>query len=553
MKFVERKQNPDRICEGISKIGYTFHAAIEDIVDNSVAAEAKKIDIILELTEGATTREKSKVEAIRIVDNGNGMDEKALEKALDLGSDVEYQKNSLSKYGFGLKSAGFSLGRRVTVYSKQNGKYSQKHYLDRDVIRDKKVYGACIESVDESEEYLSSFDKGTVVLITKLNTPHDSANKTLKHLRERLGVLYYELLTRQNIELRIICNNTVETVEPKDILCWDDSTGTFDPDNYDGKKPRVALDRDIEISGAPSIKVKAVIFPQDSMKSHPNLSQEEQEKVKSYNISRKNSGFFIFRNGRLVTWGDGLGIINRDDINFRASISLETEHDEVLHVDVSKQNLELSEQFLDSLQLACRVPLSQAREVANICKELMKLNGNKEGEKTNDTLEVFTEEDPDVDFDPVDNEEQKKRRKKNNDKSKSSSKENKGSNNEDEDSGEDASKDKEPLTFKKIRYTDKIFKSVMFTSEYDEVEGVYVRINKNHLFYQFVLSPLPEGDATRVAIEGLLYSLALGEIKTEENLHDLQHTDILKVFDKYHRVASYNMENWASSNQDIFG
>lgn len=58
MKFVERKQNADRVCEGISKIGYKFNAAIEDIVDNSVAAGAKNISICFELEDGATLSEK---------------------------------------------------------------------------------------------------------------------------------------------------------------------------------------------------------------------------------------------------------------------------------------------------------------------------------------------------------------------------------------------------------------------------------------------------------------------------------------------------------------
>ncbi|WP_117234239.1 ATP-binding protein [Vibrio maerlii] len=551
MTFVERKQNADRICEGISKIGYTFHAAIEDLVDNSIAAEATHIDIVLELTDGATTREKSKVISVRVIDNGIGMDELGLEKALDLGSDVIYKKNSLSKYGFGLKSAGFSLGRRVSVYSKQKGIYSNRHYVDRDIIKDKGVYGACIESIDSNDSFLSNYENGTVVEITKINTPHDSANKTLKHLRERLGVLYCELIKEHGIKLNIICNNGIEAVKPRDILSWDDCTGTFDPDQYDGITPKLALDREIEISGAPSIKVRAVIFPKDSMKKNAAFSEDERSAIKSYEISRKNSGFFIFRNGRLIKWGDGLGISSRDDINFRATISLETAHDEVLHVDVSKQNLELSEQFLDSLQLACRVPLSQAESARALCGIIEGRNGEKEGKKTNDTLEVFSEEDPDIDYSPVNKEEQKARRKKNNEESKKN--ENEGGSYESNEAPKDNKiNDSDDGSFKKIRYTDAIFKSVIFKSEYDEVEGVYIRINKNHLFYQLILSSLPEGDKTRVAIEGLLYSLALGEKKTEENLHDLEHADILKVFEKYHRVASYNMENWASGNQDIF-
>ncbi|MFQ1712241.1 ATP-binding protein [Aeromonas veronii] len=541
MKFVERKQNADRVCEGISKIGYKFNAAIEDIVDNSVAAGAKNISICFELEDGATLSEKNKITMIRIIDDGCGMNSQKVETALDLGSEVSYAENSLSKFGFGLKSAGFSLARCVSVYSKSVEGVTPRYYLDRDVIKEKNTYGVCIVPLSEREHVIVT-DSGTVIDLDKIKTPHDSTNKILKELRERLGVLYHDFMVNKYLSISLHYKGNVEKIEPKDILFWDATLPAFDPDHYDGKLPCRVIEREIEVLDLPNVTIKAVAFPQNAMSKYAQFSEQERAQIKNFDITRKNSGFFIFRNNRLIRWGDLLGIVTRDDIGFRARIDIGTVHDDTLQVDVSKQNLELSEHFLDSLQNVCRIPLSQAREIFKKCADILNVNGGEEGQKTSETLETIPEEDPDLDVEQIDKSEQRKRRNKNQEKS--SKEDNDAQDNVD-------TKPNEPI-FKKIRYSDSIGKSVIFTSEMDPEFGIYIRINKCHQFYHLVLKSLPEASPTRVAIEGLLYSMAVGEKKTEENLQSIQYEDIISVFDKFHRVSSYTLENWASRNQDLF-
>ncbi|AXR00464.1 ATP-binding protein [Pseudoalteromonas piscicida] len=301
--FKERKQNADRVCEGISKIGYSFFTAIEDIVDNSITAKASNISIELTLQDGATRQEKSQVELIRIIDDGCGMDEKGIEKALDLGSEVEYEKSSLSRYGFGLKSAGLSLGRRISVYSKKAGVSTKKHILDRDIIKKRKVYGVQIDSLKKEDDILNEVVQGTVVEINSINVPHDSASKTLRKLKERLGVLYFELIKEKDVTISLSCNGKKEEIEKHDILSFASALKNFDPDTYDGKSPYILLDREIEISGTPNIELKVVAFPQARMQNYPGFSEDDKNKIKSYRITRENSGFFIYRNDRLIRWG----------------------------------------------------------------------------------------------------------------------------------------------------------------------------------------------------------------------------------------------------------
>ena len=60
--------DPERVMEGLRDTGYNFNTAIADIIDNSIAAEATKIDISIDLSPvGDIT--------VFIADNGTGMDE----------------------------------------------------------------------------------------------------------------------------------------------------------------------------------------------------------------------------------------------------------------------------------------------------------------------------------------------------------------------------------------------------------------------------------------------------------------------------------------------
>ena len=84
---------------GLQNMGYSPAASIADIIDNSIEAKAKNIDILF--WEGSSNP------TVAIFDDGEGMDRNELDDAL------KYKKDSssdakLSKFGFGLKTASFA-------------------------------------------------------------------------------------------------------------------------------------------------------------------------------------------------------------------------------------------------------------------------------------------------------------------------------------------------------------------------------------------------------------------------------------------------------------
>src|SRR5438034_400525 len=98
----------------LRSIGYSFEAAVADVIDNSVDARATNV-----LVRVITTR--SGHLDLAIWDDGSGMDEKTLKEAMRFGADVSQEIARLGKFGLGLKLASLSQAREVRVASSKNG------------------------------------------------------------------------------------------------------------------------------------------------------------------------------------------------------------------------------------------------------------------------------------------------------------------------------------------------------------------------------------------------------------------------------------------------
>lgn len=95
--------------QAIRRIGYTPVSAILDIVDNSIVAKANFIEINIVTQADPKKPLKRIINKTTIIDNGCGVTPERIYNSLTLGLlDSTYEDNSLSKFGFGLKSAGFS-------------------------------------------------------------------------------------------------------------------------------------------------------------------------------------------------------------------------------------------------------------------------------------------------------------------------------------------------------------------------------------------------------------------------------------------------------------
>ena len=108
-------------------------SAISEIIDNSIQANAKNIDIIIIKN---TTKIEDEIEEILISDNGDGMNQDTFNKALQMSAGSRSKaKSGLGKYGQGLPNSSISQTKRVEVYTTQNGNTLYNH-IDLNEIYD---------------------------------------------------------------------------------------------------------------------------------------------------------------------------------------------------------------------------------------------------------------------------------------------------------------------------------------------------------------------------------------------------------------------------------
>src|SRR5690242_14836579 len=105
--FVTVLPSAGRLMRSLRDIGYELPSAVADLVDNSIDANARRIDITLH-PEGPRS-------SIRVVDDGLGMSAARLDEAMRYGSTTSYAARALGHFGLGLKTASLSQCRRLTV------------------------------------------------------------------------------------------------------------------------------------------------------------------------------------------------------------------------------------------------------------------------------------------------------------------------------------------------------------------------------------------------------------------------------------------------------
>lgn len=180
--LIEVKPRP-KMGESLRNMGYTTMLAIADIVDNCIDANADIVRIYA--SSGKTQRDP--VSQIDIFDNGCGMIGSEIEEALTLGAISNKGFTALGCFGMGLKTAGTSLGRCITVISRAlNGTLECRVY-DLDTNEREGMFVVELRQPTESES--DRFDKevgddsGTWISLSKID------KKDYKNVKTMLAAL----------------------------------------------------------------------------------------------------------------------------------------------------------------------------------------------------------------------------------------------------------------------------------------------------------------------------------------------------------------------------
>jgi Histidine kinase-, DNA gyrase B-, and HSP90-like ATPase len=325
--------DPARMIVGLRDTGYSFEAAVADIVDNSVAAGATDVQI-----QWSVTRDGRKF--IYFADNGAGMTRDELEAGMRYGSPKRVSAKSLGKFGLGMKTASSSCCRQLTVISRKSPHQPlAKLAWDIDHVENIGVWEMLEPPVTPDEE--ETFEEmvgsnGTLVVWSKCDrvlrsdlepgsAKEQAALKSrMKKLSEHLGKVFHRFIDSglkdvPNVSIRI----NGEHVEAWDPFYMEKS------DCLDDRSVPVINDLGEEIP----VRFRAFILPHQA-----GLNDEEKKKAK---IQNSRQGFYVYRENRLIHDGDWFGLYKLEPhlSLLRAEFSFDHRLDEAFQVDVKKSRV----------------------------------------------------------------------------------------------------------------------------------------------------------------------------------------------------------------------
>jgi len=279
-------------------IGYSLPAAVADLIDNSIAAQAKNIHILFE---------NNRHPYIVIIDDGWGMSESELTSAMQYGSadpSNARSENDLGRYGLGLKTASLSQCKRMTVVSIKDGCFSARRW-DLNYIEKHKEEIWPLIALDKKEwmelpgiDLLQQRKSGTAVIWQDIDfggsfdalTFDDAMYETCEHL----SLVFHRFLHGEDNLKRICIKVNGNPLEPKDPFLQ------YDDDNVLGHQCKATQPLG---NGAERIFLQAFVLPHDK-----ELSDKQRNLLGTGKGLRRTQGFYIYRGKRLITYGSWFGL-----------------------------------------------------------------------------------------------------------------------------------------------------------------------------------------------------------------------------------------------------
>ncbi|MFY2826575.1 ATP-binding protein [Ruegeria sp. MALMAid1280] len=275
------------LIESLRGLGYTTATAVADIIDNSISAGARSVDVHFEWAGPDSW--------IRITDDGCGMNDMELEKAMQLGaSDPRHERrlDDLGRFGMGLKTASFSQARALTVHSLRADSEAACLRWDLDVLED--ISGGDWPMIEGprpgSEERLGVVNlghSGTVVLwedLDRIVTPgftSDDLFEVLETLEGHLAMVFHRLIGTAFDQIDLKLNG--KRVKPWDPFLMGNPSKRLESLEY-------------SLIGAPEVRVQLNVLPH----------KDKFEKATDFEAAAgpdgwaSQQGFYIYRNKRLL-------------------------------------------------------------------------------------------------------------------------------------------------------------------------------------------------------------------------------------------------------------
>jgi hypothetical protein len=200
-------------------LNHAFESAVADLVDNSIDAGAKHVLVRF-------VRRSDGLIGLYVVDDGKGMGEDEIDKAMTIGKRRDYAAGDLGHFGIGLKAASLGQASKLSVFSKRS---DQQPVGRRWVVKQASSRFDCdVLDADYSAQLIArdwgvigNANSGTVVRWDDVrvfpkarsqSVANSFLEETLLKVRQHLGLVFHRLLEQDRFRL-VVDTEDVEADE----------------------------------------------------------------------------------------------------------------------------------------------------------------------------------------------------------------------------------------------------------------------------------------------------------------------------------------------------
>ncbi len=315
------------LTASLRDLGYSLETAVADLIDNSISADATDIQIFCDMSRSAPV--------LVIADNGRGMTEDEVIAAMRHGATDPRKERSpkdLGRFGLGLKTASFSQCRRLTVVSAvKESRAGAEWSLAR--IEEDDDWLISILELDEIAEqpfFDTLGETGTLVIWRDLDRllEDETGQKRDEIVNEKLAVVERHL----SLVFHRFLAGEVKGRRKLHIRINGHPVAAFDPFCRKNEATQMLREEKVWIGDLPVV-MQPYILPH-----HSRLSATEYDYYQDRSDFISNQGAYVYRNGRLMAWGDWFRLVPKGEATKLARVQIDFPNslDEAWTIDIKK-------------------------------------------------------------------------------------------------------------------------------------------------------------------------------------------------------------------------
>jgi len=291
-------------ARALSRIGYELEHALADLIDNSVDAGARGVEVTL-------LRDDKAVVAVSIADDGHGMTAERLREGMRFAARTTHKAPDLGTFGMGMKTASFSQCRSMAVIARAGTDVSACRWTHASM---RSWTCELLEPVGAAERFASAYSAlgmprqgGTVVLWEDLDRMETGTGESdldefledlLGRLEVHLGLTFHRFIASKRLAIHL----TVRRVGRQ--MHFPRKVHALDPFGYAvSGKPNYPVDLEASVPGVGKLVLSAHVWPARSADPGFLLGRR---------TGTHAQGFYFYRNDRLVQAGGWNGALPDD-------------------------------------------------------------------------------------------------------------------------------------------------------------------------------------------------------------------------------------------------